>query len=152
MYGCLVKMPRAVIKKYRGINQHPALAPFFGGKGMYSLAPHEMVVLFTRACGCTVFTWAIAQLVDPNYDQGGIIYAIPLQVDPNETAEQLQERLLPFEHKVQLAALLLIAGLLGEVPPTMKGLFPLRRGDKALLAKCRRQALENCPRGKRRVS
>lgn len=146
-YGWLPKMPEGVVNAFRGINQHPAPVPHFGGKGMYSRAPHQAVINFARITHWEVTTVATAQLVAAEYDLGGILAEVPLEVNPNWDAEELQARLLPLEWQCQVMALLRIAAHDGEVPPTIKSHFQLQPGDEVVLTRSKTEAIAAYPRG-----
>ncbi len=116
-YGWMPLTPANVIAMYPGINQHPALVPYIGGKGMYGIWPHEVMIRFTKQTRHRTLTYAVAQIVDKEYDKGRIIKCLPLCVDGRYTAKTLQSRLLPLEHKTQIDALQIVARALSEGRP-----------------------------------
>jgi len=146
-YGWLPKMPAVVANTFRGINQHPAPVPHFGGKGMYSRAPHQAVINFARITERSVTTVATAQLVAVEYDLGGILAEVPLEFNPNWDAEELQARLLPLEWQCQVTALLRIAAHDGEVPPTIRSHFQLQPGEEEILETAKEAAITAYPKG-----
>jgi phosphoribosylglycinamide formyltransferase-1 len=77
------------------LNIHPALLPSFGGKGMYGIHVHEAVLeRGVRVTGVTV------HLVDEEYDRGPIVAQIPVPVLDDDTPQQLQARVLEWEHRI----------------------------------------------------
>ncbi len=95
--GFLKKIPSEVIKtyKWRIINIHPALLPKFGGKGMYGIRVHEAVLKTgEKETGVTI------HFVDEIYDNGAIIMQQRVPVQPADTPEVLQKRVLAQEHKI----------------------------------------------------
>ena len=86
-----------VIKKFKNriLNIHPALLPKFGGKGMYGIHVHEAVISAgEKETGATV------HLVDEVYDNGAVILQKKVKVNPDDTPELLQKRVLRTEHKI----------------------------------------------------
>ena len=146
-YGWLPKMPEEVISAFQGINQHPAAVPHFGGKGMYSRAPHKAVINFARNVERQICTVATAQLVAPEYDEGGILAEVPLLVNPNWTAEQLRDQLLPLEWQCQVLALLRIAAFGGATPLSVRSVFELQPGEEELLEAAKAAAITAYPYG-----
>lgn len=95
--GYLKLIPSAVVKRYRGriLNIHPALLPFFGGKGMYGEHVHQAVIESgMKVSGATV------HLVDEEYDTGPIVLQETVPVKFEDTAETLAARVLKTEHKI----------------------------------------------------
>lgn len=104
--GYLRKIPSPVIERFRHriTNIHPALLPAFGGKGMYGMNVHRAVVEHgVRWSGATV------HLVDETYDTGPIVLQEPVPVYPEDTPQQLADRILPVEHRLYSEALRLFA-------------------------------------------
>ncbi len=96
----------------RIINTHPALLPSFGGPGMYGLAVHQAVLDYgCKLSGCTV------HLVDASVDGGPVIEQVAVPVLPDDTAESLQQRILPREHE----ALVRVIGYLADGRVTVDG-------------------------------
>ncbi|MCG2719108.1 MAG: phosphoribosylglycinamide formyltransferase, partial [Nanoarchaeota archaeon] len=82
------------IKKYRNkiINIHPALLPFFGGKGMYGEKVHKAVLdSGMKISGCSV------HFVDESIDGGSIIIQRAVDVKDDDTVETLASRVLEEE-------------------------------------------------------
>ncbi len=100
--GVLAAYPRRVV------NIHPALLPRHGGPGMYGLHVHEAVLAAGDAeTGVTI------HLVDEVYDHGPILAQATVPVDPGDTPEGLQARVLESEHRLYPDTLRRIA--LGEI-------------------------------------
>jgi len=79
----------------RIINIHPALLPDFGGQGMYGLNVHQAVLdAKVRLSGCTV------HYVNNEYDKGAIIARKIVPVLPNDTVNELAERVQQAEREL----------------------------------------------------
>jgi phosphoribosylglycinamide formyltransferase-1 len=93
--GFLKKIPEAVIAAYPGriLNIHPALLPDFGGKGMYGSRVHEAVLSSgVKKSGITI------HLVDEHYDNGDVIFQASCEIDDNENADSLAQKIHTLEH------------------------------------------------------
>lgn len=94
--GFLWKIPEIFIKAFPGkiVNIHPALLPGYGGKGMYGMAVHEAVInAGEKQSGITI------HYVDEKYDHGEIILQVKCNLDEDETAESLAEKIHKLEHE-----------------------------------------------------
>ncbi len=93
--GWLRKIHPALIVRYpnRIINIHPALLPFFGGKGMYGMHVHRAV----RKSGMLV-SGATVHFVDEKYDHGAIIMQQCVALEAEDKAEDIAEKVLRVEH------------------------------------------------------
>ena len=89
--GFLVKIPEAMIEKYRNkiVNIHPSLIPSFCGVGYYGLKVHEAAL----ARGVKL-TGATVHFVDEGMDSGPIILQKAVEVLPGDTPEVLQRRVM----------------------------------------------------------
>ncbi len=89
--GCLMLIPPEVVERYRYqiINIHPSLIPSFCGKGFYGLKVHEEAL----KRGVKV-TGATCHFVDEGTDTGPIIYQKAVEVEPDDTPEILQRRVM----------------------------------------------------------
>jgi phosphoribosylglycinamide formyltransferase-1 len=94
--GFLWKIPSELIRAFpdRILNIHPALLPFYGGKGMYGKAVHEAVIASKdRESGISI------HYVDEQYDHGRIFFQASFNISPEETAESLAEKIHVLEYK-----------------------------------------------------
>jgi len=79
--------------KNRMINIHPALIPCFCGPGMYGIKVHEKALEYgVKVSGCSV------HFVDAGTDSGPIIIQKVVKVYGEDTAVELQKRVLEQEH------------------------------------------------------
>lgn len=105
--GFLVVLPQEMIERYRNrmINIHPSLIPSFCGKGFYGLKVHEEALLRgVKVTGATV------HFVDEGTDTGPIILQKAVDVEPGDTPEILQRRVMEqAEWKLLPEAIRLIA-------------------------------------------
>lgn len=93
--GFLWKIPSALIEAFprRILNIHPALLPRYGGKGMYGGFVHQAVIeQGEKESGITI------HYVDEHYDHGDIIFQANCPVYPDDTPDQLAERIHRLEH------------------------------------------------------
>lgn len=105
--GFLVVIPPAMIETYRNriINIHPSLIPSFCGTGFYGLKVHEAALARgVKVVGATV------HFVDEGTDTGPIILQKAVEVEPGDTPEVLQRRVMEHaEWKILPKAIDLIA-------------------------------------------
>ena len=105
--GFLVVIPPEMIRKYehRIINIHPSLIPSFCGTGYYGLKVHEAALARgVKVVGATV------HFVDEGTDTGPIILQKAVEVEPGDTPEVLQRRVMEqAEWKILPRAIDLIA-------------------------------------------
>ncbi len=89
--GFLVVIPPEMVRKYpnRIINIHPSLIPSFCGTGYYGLKVHEAAL----ARGVKV-TGATVHFVDEGTDTGPILLQKAVEVEPGDTPEILQRRVM----------------------------------------------------------
>lgn len=89
--GFLVVLPQEMIQRYQNriINIHPSLIPSFCGKGYYGLKVHEGAL----ARGVKL-TGATVHFVDEGTDTGPIILQKAVVVEPGDTPEALQRRVM----------------------------------------------------------
>ena len=93
--GFLLKMPKNITSFFQNkiINIHPALLPFYGGKGMYGLKIHQAVIKNKeKTSGLTI------HYVNEKYDEGKIIFQKTIEIDKKETALSLSKKILREEH------------------------------------------------------
>lgn len=89
--GYLVVIPELMIRRYRNriINIHPSLIPSFCGTGYYGLKVHEGVLeRGVKVTGATV------HFVDEGTDTGPILLQKAVAVEPGDTPEVLQRRVM----------------------------------------------------------
>ena len=105
--GFLVVIPPSMIERYRNriINIHPSLIPAFCGTGFYGLKVHEAALnRGVKVVGATV------HFVDEGTDTGPIILQKAVEVEPQDTPEILQRRVMEqAEWKILPKAIDLIA-------------------------------------------
>ena len=89
--GFLVVLPENFVKEFEGriINIHPSLIPSFCGDGFYGLKVHEAALRRgVKVTGATV------HYVDAGTDTGPIIMQKAVYVEPDDTPEILQKRVM----------------------------------------------------------
>lgn len=105
--GFLVVIPEKMIRQYenRMINIHPSLIPAFCGTGYYGLKVHKAALKRgVKVVGATV------HFVDEGTDTGPIILQKAVNVEPGDTPEVLQRRVMEqVEWKILPEAIDLIA-------------------------------------------
>ena len=115
--GFLVTIPSEMVQRYPNkiINIHPSLIPSFCGVGYYGLKVHKAALKRgVRYTGATV------HIVDEGTDTGPILLQKPVEVKPNDTPEQLQQRVMEEAEWVILPqAINMIAN--GELDDRIKG-------------------------------
>lgn len=89
--GFLVAIPASMVNAYKNkiINIHPSLIPSFCGKGFYGLKVHEAAL--KRG---VKYTGATVHIVDEGTDTGLILYQQPVEIQPGDTPEILQRRVM----------------------------------------------------------
>lgn len=95
--GYMRRLPDALTSAYAGriINIHPSLLPAFGGHGMYGRKVHEAVRnAGVSESGCTV------HVVDNEYDHGPVIAQRRVDVHPEDSVDDIAERVLGAEHSL----------------------------------------------------
>jgi phosphoribosylglycinamide formyltransferase-1 len=93
--GWLLVVPASFIKEFENaiINIHPSLIPSFCGMGFYGIHVHEKAIEYgVKLSGATV------HFVEADVDGGAIIMQRAVPVLPDDTAEDLQQRILKEEH------------------------------------------------------
>jgi phosphoribosylglycinamide formyltransferase-1 len=94
--GFLWKIPTPLIAAWpqRIINIHPALLPYYGGKGMFGAHVHQAVLAAgDKESGITI------HYVDEQYDHGATIFQATCPVMPNDTLDSLSQRIHALEHE-----------------------------------------------------
>lgn len=93
--GYLSILSSEIITEYKNsiMNIHPSLIPSFCGPGFYGIRVHKKAIEYgVRVSGCTV------HFVDEGTDTGPIILQHAVEVLQDDTPEELQKRILEFEH------------------------------------------------------
>lgn len=99
---CMVRVPPAYAG--RVLNIHPALLPAFGGKGFYGDRVHRAVLRSgARESGCTV------HFVDDQYDHGPVLLQKRVPVLPDDSPDDLAERVFAAECEAYPEALRMLA-------------------------------------------
>jgi phosphoribosylglycinamide formyltransferase-1 len=95
--GFLWKFPEKILNAFpnKVINIHPALLPKYGGKGMYGMYVHEAIVKNNE-----IETGISIHYVNEHYDEGTIIFQAKCYVDPNDSAQDVADKIheLEMEH------------------------------------------------------
>ena len=95
--GWLLVVPASFIKEFENaiINIHPSLIPSFCGMGYYGIHVHEKAIEYgVKLSGATV------HFVEADVDGGAIIMQRAVPVEPDDTPETLQARILKEEHQM----------------------------------------------------
>ncbi len=89
--GFMTILDKKIIHAYRNqiINVHPSLIPSFCGQGFYGLHVHEKAL--ERG---VKYTGATVHFVNEIADDGPIILQQPVHVEPDDTPEALQQRVM----------------------------------------------------------
>ncbi|MFV9551732.1 phosphoribosylglycinamide formyltransferase [Algibacter sp. PT7-4] len=106
--GFLWKFPEHILNKFpnKVINVHPALLPKYGGKGMYGMHVHEAIIANNETkTGITI------HYVNEHYDEGAIIFQATCQVNSNDTAQDVANKIheLEMEHFPNVVNKLLVS-------------------------------------------
>lgn len=110
-YGWLPLTPEKLIKEFKNkiINQHPGPLDQngidFGGKGMYGRRVHAAVLYFRRITDHDYWTEATCHLVTEEFDRGKVIGRVKIRIANGDTVESLAQKVLPFEHQLQITVL-----------------------------------------------
>lgn len=94
--GFLKKIPIHIIEAFpnRIINIHPALLPDYGGEGMYGMNVHKAVVENEEfETGITI------HFINEDYDEGEIIFQETVEVDPDDSPEDVAYKVQELEHR-----------------------------------------------------
>jgi len=93
--GFMWLVPDNLVKAFpnRMVNIHPALLPKYGGKGMYGMHVHKAVVeAEEKETGITI------HYVNERYDEGQIIFQTSCEVEPEDTPEDVAEKVHALEY------------------------------------------------------
>jgi phosphoribosylglycinamide formyltransferase-1 len=92
--GFLLKIPEMLVKSYPGaiVNIHPALLPKYGGKGMYGMHVHRVVVENQeKESGITI------HYVNEYYDEGEFIFQAKCPILSSDSPEEVQRKVQELE-------------------------------------------------------
>lgn len=104
MAGFVMRLEITPEYQNRVIGSHPALAPAFCGQGYFGRRVHAAVLEHgVKVTGCTVF------FLDQEYNNGPVIVQKAVPVEPDDTVEKLESRVLPLETEALIEALRLLA-------------------------------------------
>jgi phosphoribosylglycinamide formyltransferase-1 len=94
--GFLWLLPTPILQAYpdKIINIHPALLPKYGGKGMYGMHVHELVINAKE-----IESGISIHLVNERYDEGRILFQATCNISPEDTPETLAGKIHELEHK-----------------------------------------------------
>ena len=98
--GYLKMIPKKVIRDFLIINTHPALLPKYGGKGMYGMNVHKLIIENQEK-----ETGATLHFVNEEYDKGRIISQTKVKVYKKDTPQDVSDRVQKAE-KIQLIKIL----------------------------------------------
>ena len=93
--GFLWLIPENLLKSFprRIINIHPALLPKYGGKGMYGDKVHQAVIHSgDKLTGISI------HYVNDHYDEGEIIFQESFEIQPDDTAESIAQKVHSLEY------------------------------------------------------
>lgn len=93
--GFLWKFPLHIIEVFPNkiINIHPALLPKYGGKGMYGMHVHNAIVANKeQKTGITI------HYVNEHYDEGAIIFQQSVNIDPEDSPEDVAKKIHSLEY------------------------------------------------------
>lgn len=92
--GFLWLIPENIINDFTIINIHPALLPKYGGKGMYGIKVHQAVIESgDKETGISI------HYVNDKYDEGEIIFQAECPVEPEDTPEEIAQKVHQLEYK-----------------------------------------------------
>jgi phosphoribosylglycinamide formyltransferase 1 len=134
--GWMPLTPESVMKSFRGLNQH--LGP--GGEYMYGQRRLYAHIRFCEMIGERRPVPIFCQFVDPNYDQGDVVFARFEDIREGEAVAEIADRLLPIEHEVQIEALYRLATNTAQPAPVPR--IYKTPEEKLLMHKARMEANE----------
>ena len=93
--GFLLKFPESILKEFpKVINIHPALLPKYGGKGMYGMHVHQIVLENKeKETGITI------HYVNEQYDEGEFIYQKAVNIEDCISPEEIAQKVHQLEHQ-----------------------------------------------------
>jgi phosphoribosylglycinamide formyltransferase-1 len=92
--GFLWLIPDNLIRYCTIVNIHPALLPKYGGKGMFGMNVHKAVVANKeKESGISI------HYVNENYDEGKLIFQAKCAISPQDTPEQVAQKVHELEYR-----------------------------------------------------
>ncbi len=145
--GWLPLTPEHIIDEYEDamFNQHPGPVPEFGGKGMFGRRVHAARLLFVRMTKRDYWTEAIAQRVHRDFDQGAVVKSTRVDILSEDIVDDLQQRVLPAEHQVQIDLLKDVAS--GNIKEVTRGEMLVRPGEEQILFLEKKNSKNAIPKG-----
>jgi phosphoribosylglycinamide formyltransferase 1 len=150
-YGWMPLTPVQFIRAYEGkiINQHPGPLDNgradFGGKGMYGRRVHCAVLYFRRMTNHDFWTEATTHFVTDQFDKGQVIQHKKVDIRPDDAVEDLQQRVLPIEHEVQIEVL--NDFVLGKVKVVKRSTLLVKDNELKILEEAKKIASMLYPKG-----
>lgn len=146
--GWLPKTPVAVISEFTDMIYNQHVGPLRRGQrdfgGMYGLARQHSRIEFVKATNRDWWTEVVVHKVTEKWDDGPVIKLQQVPIEKNDTPESLNERTLPVEYEVIIAALQDIAA--GNVTEVVHEVPILVRDDEVdLWRRVRKEAREKYP-------
>ena len=138
--GWMPHTPEHVVDEYKEtmFNQHPGPVPEFGGRGMHGQRVHAARLLFVRETKRDYWTEAIAQRIHNDFDKGSVVKFRRVDILPSDTVDDLQQRVLPAEHQVQIELLKDVAS--GSVKEVTGRELLVKPGEERILFQAKRSA------------
>ncbi len=143
--GWLPFTPPNVTQRFEGriYNQHPGAPEDFDE--LYGRQVHSAVLHFMRLARRTIKTEAVAHRVTDVVDGGAVVKATAIDIDPYETVSTLQAKVLPEEHRLQIALLKeIVAGTVHNMP---RASMLKSENEEVFLTEAKRLAKEDYPQG-----
>ncbi len=144
LYGFMEKLPKNVINEFKGrsVNQHPAPLdpgyPDFGGMGVHGIRTHFIRLTFVRQVKRDYWTEATAHRIEEEIDTGIVVNRRQMEINPLDTPDSVQKRLLPIEHELQIDTLCDFAR--GKVREFSRHTRLVKPGEESILAECKKYA------------
>jgi folate-dependent phosphoribosylglycinamide formyltransferase PurN len=156
--GFIPRIPKNVIGLYKGsiFNQHPGpLDPVnkpyhIGGKGMRGRRVHATVLNFNKIANRPLtHTECCAHHVVAGLDEGDLVAWKKVEIKPDDTAEALAARVLPFEHALVESTIIELCKLEGtqEMERLKRTEVLIDPGDYDSLKVAKRLAVKQWPDG-----
>lgn len=145
--GWMPLTPEQVINEYKDaiFNQHPDPLPDFGGPGMYGKRVHAARLGFVRETQRDFWTEAIAQRVAKDFDKGAVVESARVDILPQDAVDDLQQRVLPVEHALQIKLLQDVAK--GNIKEQKERTTLVRPGEEQILFDAKKEGIRLYPHG-----